>query len=241
MMQEEVLARLLADATSGNEIAREKIIRHYQPYIINTIGRISGRYLTWSDEEASIGLLAFNRAIDTYNDNGGRTFLNYVYLLINRDLIDYFRKESKQAHHLLPSFQEEDSSTNFLDVKTSMESFQQNSRATDLVEEILEFSETLKQFGIEFEDLEKYTPKHRDTKEMLLEIAGSFLNHPELIDEFLRKKRLPVKAFLTKTNYSIKTVERHRNYLVTLIVIRLHPEWRHLSQYIQIPVGSGSV
>jgi RNA polymerase sigma factor len=240
-MRAEMLAKLLEDATSGNDLAREKIIRHYQPYIINTAGRISGRFLTWSDEEASIGLLALNRAIDTFKPNGGRTFLSYAYLLINRDLIDYFRKEKKEGSNLILVTQEEDTSTNLIDVKKSMESYQQDTETTELIEEILEFSEVLKQFDIEFEHLEKFTPKHRDTREMLLEMASSFLDYSELIEEFLRKKRLPVKAFLTKTSYSLKSIERHRNYLVTIIVIGLHPEWRYLSEYIQIPAGSGSV
>lgn len=239
-MQDEMLAKLIADATCGNDLAREKIIQHYQPYIINTVGRITGRFLTWSDEEASIGLLAFNRAIDTYNPSAGRTFLSYAYLLINRDLIDFFRKEKKEGTSLYLA-PHENASNGILDIKNSMESYKQDTYKTELVEEILEFSEVLKQFNIEFEELEKYTPKHKDTRERLIEMASSFLEFPDLIEEFLIKKRIPVKAFLHKTNYSLKTIERYRNYLVTIIVIRLHPEWRHLSGYIQIPAGSGSL
>lgn len=236
-MQETMLAGLIAEATSGDDSAREKIIYHYKPYIINTVGRISGKFLTWSDEEASIGLLAFNRAIDTYKPSGGRTFLNYAYLLMNRDLIDYFRSEKKEGNRLYLIRNEE--TTNSIDVKTSMDSFHQHSSNTELIEEILEFSEILKQFNIEFEHLEAYTPKHKDTRERLIEMASCFLEYNDLIEEFLQKKRLPVKAFLHKKDYSIKTIERYRNYLVTIIVIGLHPEWRHLSGYTQIPLGSG--
>jgi RNA polymerase sigma factor len=240
-MKDETLASLLVEAVGGSDIAREKIIRHYQPYIINTIGHISGRYVTWSDEEASVGLLAFNRAIDTYEANGGRTFLNYAYLLIKRDLIDYFRKERKDVHQLLQSSEEEKSSAGLIEVKRSMETYHQSIKKTDLIEEILEFSEILSQFGIEFEDLEKYTPKHRDTRKMLIEMANHFLSFSELIDELVKKKRIPVTAFIKRTRYSLKTIERHRNYLVMIIIVGLHPEWRQLSQYIQIPAGSGSV
>jgi RNA polymerase sigma factor len=235
-MQEETLADLLSEAVSGNDLAREKLIRHYQPYILNTVGHISGRYLTWSDEEASVGLLAFNRAIDTFNANNGRTFLNYAYLLIKRDLIDFFRKEQKEVNlHIKVSGVEASSA---IEIKKSMESYREVVEATDLIEEILEFSEKLNQFGIEFEDLEKYTPKHRDTRASLIEMAQHFLSFPDLIDEFIKKKRIPVTSFINRTNYSLKTIERHRNYLVTIIIVGLHPEWRHLSQYIQIPMGS---
>ncbi|MCT8137758.1 hypothetical protein H1D32_08295 [Anaerobacillus sp. CMMVII] len=42
-------------------------------------------------------MIALNKAIDTYDAIKGRTFLNYVYLLIKRDLIDFFRKERMKS------------------------------------------------------------------------------------------------------------------------------------------------
>jgi RNA polymerase sigma factor len=97
-MQETEVATYISLAANGDDLARERLIRHYQPYIINTIGQLCRRYITWSHEEASIGLLAFNRAIDKYDIEARKTFLNYAYLLIKRDLIDYFRRENKVMH-----------------------------------------------------------------------------------------------------------------------------------------------
>lgn len=227
---------MLFQAINGNDLAREKMIQHYKPYIINSAGSIVGRFITWSDEEASIALLAFNRAIDTYERSKGRTFLNYAYLLIKRDLIDFYRKEKRQIHPPIHITQEqEDYSTNQLETKKSLESYEQSLQKHELVEEILELSELLKQFNISFHELENFSPKHHDTRETVMKMARDFINERELVDEFLRKKRLPVTAFAKQFGYRKKTIERHRKYLVTIILLLNHPEWRKLNEYIQKP------
>ncbi|PLR75947.1 RNA polymerase subunit sigma [Bacillus sp. V3-13] len=227
-MQDSELGILISAAVSGSEKDRETIIRHYRPYIINAAGHITGRYISWSDEEASVSLLAFNRAIDTYNGQRGRTFLNYAYLLIKRDLIDFFRKEQKAGH----SNQDEE-----CEEKQSLHSYQQSLQEKELIEEILEFKKILNEFGILFEELEHYAPKHKDTREKMMLISHQFVSLPEMVEEFSREKRLPTTLFIKKTGHSVKTVERYRKYLIALIILRLHPEWRQLSQYIRIPVG----
>jgi RNA polymerase sigma factor len=136
------------------------------------------------------------------------------------------------------STEDDESSFNLYEIQNSMDSYHQTVQENELVEEILELSEVLSEFNVAFEELEHFSPKHRDTKEKLLEIADHFLQYSDLIEEFLKKKRLPVSAFLKKTGYHLKTIERHRKYLVTLIIVKLHPEWRRLSEYIQVSLGS---
>lgn len=235
-LKENEITKNVSLAANGDDLTRERLILHYKPYIINTVGQVCKRYITWSDEEASIGLLAFNRAIDTYDIQSRKTFLNYVYLLIQRDLIDYFRREKKVMHVSMEFNTEDDTSFNLYEAQNSMDSYHQTAQENELVEEILELSGVLSQFQITFEELEHFSPKHHDTKENLLEIANHFLQHSELVEEFLRKKRLPVTAFIKKTGYHLKTIERHRKYLVTLLIVKLHPEWTRLSEYI--PLGS---
>ncbi|WP_096200659.1 RNA polymerase sigma-I factor [Bacillus sp. FJAT-45350] len=233
-MDQVELVNQLEDAKKGNELVREQLIRHYRPYIINTVGHICREYRTWSDEEASIGLLAFNRAIDTFDKNGGRKFLNYVYLLIKRDLIDFYRRE-KREHHLSlnQNINDDDITLNEMEANKSIESFKQSVQTSELVEEILELNLALQGFSIAFDELEQFCPKHKDTRENLKEIASVLSQDQECVDLFLTKKRLPVTAFCKKHNYRPKTLERYRKYLITLILLTLHPNWIHLSQYIQ--------
>ena len=239
IMHETEIDKYIPSAANGDEIIREKVIRHYQPYILNVAGHICRKYITWSDEEASISLIAFNRAIDTYNPETGKTFLNYVYLLIKNDLIDFFRREKKELHIQIETYSGDDESLyNLYEIQNSVDSYYQTVQENELVEEILELSEALSQFEVAFEELEQFSPKHRDTRDKLFEIANSFIQDSDLIDTFIMKKRLPASAFAKKSGYHLKTIEKHRKYLITLIIVKLHPEWRQLSEYIQSPPGS---
>lgn len=226
-------------AANGDDSAREKLITHHKPYIINTVGHVCRRFITWSDEESSLGLLAFDRAIDTYDSYATKSFLNYVYLLIKRELIDYFRRENKETH--LPLEVKSDNgaeSVTIYDVSKSMDSYQQHVQQAELVEEILELSEVLRQFNIKFEELEACSPTHRKTKASLTTIANDFIRNPELVDSFLKKKRFPVTRFIEVSGHRLKTIERHRKYIVALVVVRMHPEWRQLSDYMKVTFGN---
>ncbi|MPW24900.1 RNA polymerase sigma-I factor [Alkalibaculum sp. M08DMB] len=230
------LKEILLEIKNGNELERERLIRHYKPYILNVVGHICKRHLTWSNDETSIGLIAFNRAINTFEFDKGRTFVNYVYLLIQRDIIDYFRKEKRHLHLV--------SDNNLFDhdkaeLKASLELYQQSTNTSELLEEILELDEKLSKFNISFEQLERHSPKHRKTRIKVMEMAFEFIQHSDLVDELVGKKVFPVSSFTKRTGARPKSIERHRKYLITIIIIQLHPEWRRLSAFVQ--AGPGSV
>ncbi|WP_138417326.1 sigma factor [Aquibacillus sediminis] len=237
-MHEEEVTKSILSAANGDEIARERLIKHYKAYIIHTVGHICKRYITWSDEESSIGLLAFNRAIDTYDIHADKSFLNYVYLLIKRSLIDHFRQEQKAMHIPLEVQADDDSTINVYEVEKSMESYQLSVRQNDLIEEINELREKLDDYGVRFEELENFSPKHRRTKRKLLKLADDVMQANDLVELFVQKKRLPATELINRYGHRRKTIERHRKYIVTLILLKLHPEWKQLSAYIEVPVGS---
>jgi RNA polymerase sigma factor len=225
---------LLKEAKLNNDAARESLIHHYKPFIINTIGHICKRFVTWSDEEASIGLIAFNQAIATYMPDGGRTFTSYVYLVMKRRIIDYYRKEKGDQLFSLDFHLDDDevAATSF-EIKKSIESYKDTADHMELVDEILELDGQLQQFGLSFEELEEASPKHRDTRLHLMEMARSFIRSRDLVDSILQKKKFPGTAFAQKCGYHIKTIERYRKYLITLVLIQLHPQWIHLAAFIQ--------
>ncbi|GGM42677.1 RNA polymerase sigma factor SigI [Paraliobacillus quinghaiensis] len=237
-MQKAETTEYILSARDGDEIAREKLILHYKPYIINTVGHICKRYITWSDEESSIGLIAFNRAIDTYAVDADKTFLNYVYLLVKRDLIDHFRREKKKSDVPLEVKANDEQYVNVYEIEKSMDSYKQNVQQQELITEILELSELLNDFNVKFEELEKFSPKHRKTQRKLVKIAEDFVQSSTLVETFLKKKRLPVSDFVKEYGYRLKTIEKYRKYIVTLILLKLHPEWQQLSSYISVPSES---
>ncbi|OLO27612.1 RNA polymerase sigma-I factor [Alkalihalophilus pseudofirmus] len=233
------LETVLTQAKTGNEIAREQLILHYKPYIINVTGHFCKKFMTWSDEESSIALIAFNRAIDTFSSEGGRSFQNYVYLLIKRDLIDFYRKEQKETHLSLTINDNEHEITMNYENDQAIEQYEEMTQSYDLVEEILELDRKLNEFNISFEELEDYSPKHEDTRLSLFEMAATFTNDEELVERLLQKKQLPVGPFSKKAGYKRKTLERHRKYLIALILLNLNRQWVHLSEYIKGTSGKG--
>ncbi|MGE5615104.1 MAG: RNA polymerase sigma-I factor [Bacillota bacterium] len=234
-MENMLLEQSILSAKNGNELERERIITHNKPFIINVVSHICKKYISWSDEEASIGLLAFNKAIDTYEASKGRSFLSYTYCLINRALVNYFRKNKNQEQVLSLDYYgfDEESHVTSEEINESIHVYQEKIVSSEIIEEILELDRILNDYGIKFEELEGSSPKHNDTRKLLCKIVHEFITDEELVREFTGKKRFPATAFARKTGYSLKTIEKHRKYLIAMIIIGLHPEWAHLSSYVK--------
>jgi RNA polymerase sigma factor len=229
-----ILDKLLTAARTDKEV-REKLISRYQPYVINIVRHFCRRFVSWSDEESSVGLLALNRAIDTYEALGGRSFSSYVFLLVKRDLIDYIRKEQRHKHLSFDWVDSEDEITaSAAEVERSVDHYEQNQSTLALTDEIMALDEMLQWFDIRFEDLETYCPKHTDTRETLKDLAIQFVQSDSLTGMLLEKKRFPQTDFVKWTGTHPKTVERHRKYIIALVLILLHPEWSYLTEYVKV-------
>ncbi|MGP4040716.1 RNA polymerase sigma-I factor [Gracilibacillus sp. D59] len=227
-MKQEDIEHSITEIQKGNELVREQLIQYYQPYILSVVGKVCKKFTTWNDDEASIGLIAFNRAIDTYDPGKGRTFLNYVYLIIHRELIDFFRKEN-QYQDLIKNG-EKLLETNH--VQESVKQYQQEERISNIAEEIIDLNDQLSCFYIRFEELESYSPKQKRTRKKVLQIAEDFIQRETLVEQLFRRKQFPVKDFVTLTKYRVKTIEKYRKYIIAIIIILLHPEWKNLQSFI---------
>lgn len=224
----------IVQAKNGNELIRHHLINRYKPYILNIVRHICKRMITWSDEESSIGLIAFNRAIDTYDSEKGRSFTSYAYFLINRDLINYFqqKKRNNEMLSLDQNFDGQDSMATDIEIEQAIRTYQEKVHSTELIDEIMELDQQLSEYGIGFEELESSSPKHRDTRETIHKIVSEFMEDNECMNELFRKKKFPTTLFVKKTGYHHKTFERYRKYIITLILINLHPEWLYLKKFV---------
>ncbi|GAE94577.1 RNA polymerase heat shock sigma factor SigI [Gracilibacillus boraciitolerans JCM 21714] len=234
-MKQEDIEHSINQIQNGNEVLREQLIHYYQPYILSVVGKVSKKYITWNDDEASIGLIAFNRAIDTYNPEKGRAFLNYVYLIIQRELIDFFRKENYYQNVNQKNVELLTINVN----KASVEHFMEEQRFSTIAEEIIDLNEQLSRFYIRFEELESYSPKQKRTRKKVLEIAENFIQNETHVVLLFRRKQFPIKDFVALTNYRVKTIEKYRKYIIAIIIILLHPEWKYLQSYIKAKVKGG--
>ncbi|ENH98405.1 RNA polymerase sigma factor SigI [Gracilibacillus halophilus YIM-C55.5] len=227
-MKQQEIEQWIQAIQNGNEEKRDEVIRYYESYIMNVVGKICRQYKTWNDDEASLGLIAFNRAIDTYQPEHGRTFLNYVYLLIYRELVDYFRKENRyqeiidQQEHVISS-----------------QAYQQQEKKFELADEIVALQDELAPFSIQFHELESASPKHQRTRKKIFYMASCFYKEKELVDQLYQRKWFPMKSFIDKTGFRRKTIEKYRKYLIAVLIIWMHPEWRYLQSFVQKEGGVG--
>jgi RNA polymerase sigma factor len=211
----------LKDIQNGNISARNNFIESHEPYILKEISKISHRYTTKEDDEFSIGLFAFNEAIDKFDFSKGNSFYSLASVVIRNRVIDFLRKENKHKYHL--SFDEKDEESehaeNISESKVSIDRFQQEEKAKRLKEEISDFVKHLDDFGISLEELVEISPKHKDARENIFSIVQSICKDEDMINYILKHKRIPLKELLHVVDCSRKTLERNRKYILAIFVI----------------------
>ena len=77
----------------------DSFIRSYIPFIKKEVSAFINRVCTDSDDEYSIGLMAFYEAIRGYDADKG-AFLSYAKLTVKSRLIDFARRESRHLGHI---------------------------------------------------------------------------------------------------------------------------------------------
>jgi len=86
-------------------------------------------------------------------------------------------------------------------------------------EEILELSHQMTAFGVSLTDVAENSPKQTRTLSACKSVVAYAREQEEIMEEFLRTKRLPMKKLLEGVDVPRKTIERHRKYIVALLLI----------------------
>ncbi|MFB7138317.1 RNA polymerase sigma-I factor [Gottfriedia sp. NPDC056225] len=219
---------LTIQQSSSKEL--DDFIIQYSPFISKTVSTICGRYITNQEDEYSIGLSAFHEAIKLYSYKKGASFLTFAKLIIKRELIDYFRKESKYQLLTLEQNGSENIHKQYDDHVYS--SYIKNFDEINRKEEIIHFSEMLKQFGITLETLVEVSPKHEDTREHIFSVVDIIASDEEMLAFLYKKKKLPMNKLETKVNISRKTLDKHRKYIIAMCIISVN-DYIYLQNYLK--------
>lgn len=223
------LQNLLNLAQSGNETAREELIRSHRSYIAEVAAGYCGRKLEWeNDDELSVSLLAFNEAIDSYNPSSGKKFRNYVRMVIRNRLTDHFRKEARHRHLPMERSAEYNERTQKWEAETAWEQYQEDQLARERAEEMSRFEQALQTFGLSLGGLEHSCPKHRDTRETLVGVAQFLADRQDLAAYVKYYKRLPLKELSQATGVSRKVLKHGRQYILAVFLIISRNNFPHL-------------
>ncbi|WP_244532627.1 RNA polymerase sigma factor SigI [Mesobacillus persicus] len=219
----------------GDHTLRDDLIQTYKPFIAKSVSAICKRYINETDDEFSIGLIAFNEAIQKFSSDKGNSLLSFADILIKRRVIDYIRQQAR-AKTIAINFESDqfdtESSRSSIEDEISIKDYRKKTEEQQRKEEIVQFQQKLQEFGLSFHDLVEQAPKHSDARENAIEVARILVNQEDLKQQLLAKKRLPIKQLESKVSLSRKTIERNRKYIMAIALI-LMGDFHYLRDYLK--------
>ena len=199
-------------------------MRSRKPWILKTASDASGHYVTDSDDEWSVALMAFNEAVQKYDEKKG-SFLSLASVVIKRRVIDCTRSQMRYSGEIpvIPdafegSLAEDDANGINLQVQEHITStsLSENAeqRAEQIREEISEMQEILHEYGFSFFDLAENSPKAEKTKKSCGRAIRTLIASAVLMALMRLKRLLPIKELCEKSGVIRKIIERHRKYII---------------------------
>ncbi|MEW6572544.1 MAG: RNA polymerase sigma factor SigI [Bacillota bacterium] len=212
---------LLSRARDGDRGAREKLVELHRHFILSAARACCKQRINWSDDAASVALIAFDEAVDAYKDNRGVPFPAFARLVIRSRIADFFRKEGRKAAE---SLEELAASGGLAVAEVAYDRFSEEEMVRERREEIKRYGELLQGFGLNFRQLADASPKHRDARAGFLRVARVLAQNEVLFKQLMQTKRLPLKELAVATGVPRKTLERGRRYIVAVSLIFAYPE-----------------
>jgi len=232
---------LLNRIKEGDEELRDKFINDYIPFILRVISdAVPNKESLRNSDEYSIGLIAFNEAIDKFDSNKSQktfNFFSFAEQIIKRRIIDYIRFVSKKSKEIPFSYLED--KENQFDEKYVDEPAISKYDRIELFQEIKSFDEELRAFKIKLSDLHKYTPKHSDSREMCVQVGKKIAQNKEIYKKIINKKYFPMKELAKIVDVHPRTIERNREFIISVSIIYGN-DFEHLQAYLGRTLGGKS-
>lgn len=215
---------------------RERLIERFTPFILRVTTRAVGHYVRMGeDDEVSMALLAFNEAIDRFDAGRGGSFLALAETVIRRRLVDHYRREQHHSEIPLSAFGSDgpERETPFPgEERVALETHFAEVTDAERREEIERYRQELIVVGIDFQQLLRHAPRHRDTRAAAVGVARLVASTPEF-SSFLRDRgTLPLARIDGEVALSRKTLERHRKYIVA-VALALMGDYPYLQTYLR--------
>lgn len=214
----QILAQV--DKAKKDSKAADDLIQAYLPFIRSETAKFLHRAPVQEDDELSIAMFAFYEAIKGYSRLRG-AFLKYAAMQIRSRLIDYYRREKRNMGQIsLDSSSPDDDSPELIDtIRDDHDHYEESQMREATRLEIEELSQQMQDFGVSMQDIADNFPKQRRTLAICQKAVHFARNDPALLEEFLRTKRVPLAKLAEGAGVDRKPLERHRRYLVAVLLI----------------------
>jgi RNA polymerase sigma factor len=211
----------------GDNNRKSEMLEQYKPLINRTVINKCGNM---DEDILQIARIAFCEAVEKYSEIKGG-FVRFAELVMVNRINDELRKRYYKIEEAIW----EEEMINDVQVSEAQESFQQSQRKQECRENITEFFRELRYWGFQIDNIEKYCPKHQDTRENCI-YAARILQQDEVLKEILlRNRKLPVRKLSVQTKLKVRFLEKHSKY-ITLLFIALNGDFNVIHEYI----GGGS-
>lgn len=225
---DDLQTRIARAKTDNKEL--NTLIQDYIPFIKKEIAKVNAVGFEY-DDKLSLGMLTFMNCVKQYSVSRGG-FISYTSLCIRNRLLDESKKVKNKNNKIISLHTEnEEDETKILEEKAALSQYSKEQETTNLQEEIAVLSERLGVYNLSFGQLPKICPKQKRSRALCAKIARFICDNELLYKEFTKSKLLPQSLLSKQFQISPKTIEKHRRYIVALVVI-LSGDYPGIGAYI---------
>ena len=219
---DDLKARVITAKTDEDCFSR--LAEEYRAWILSCASKAARRYITDSDDEWSVALMAFSEAVQSYDADKG-AFLPFASVVIRRRVTDHLRSEGRHSAEIIVmpgafegDLEEEDANGVNLRVQKRVAEDSMEETFNDSIgrarEEIAEMQDILREYGFSFFDLASCSPKAEKTKKSCSQAIRTMVASALLMAKMRLKRLLPAKELSEKSGVLRKILDRHRKYII---------------------------
>lgn len=213
-----------------DETALDRFTSENKNFILRCASRTCKRFITESDDEFEIALVAFVEAVRSFDPEAGG-FKGFAALVIRRRLMDSFDKLRHRTPEVLAgnAMTWDEGAGAEVQKIIAMSSLGPEHTVKD---EIDAMSGILKEYGFSFFDIAEASPRSKRTKGYCARAVNWMLDLPARILRMRQRRSLPVMELSNACEISHKVVDRHRRYIIAATEI-LDGDFPQLSEYLR--------
>ena len=199
--------------------AADELIRDYLPFIKAETSRFMGRPpQEGRDDELGIAMFAFHEAVMAYDRTRG-AFLPLAAMTIKNRLIDFRRRERRHAEvSSLDEGRGGDDRPLVERLASERDEIEERETRRASRAEIREFSAKLEALGVSLADVAENSPRQQRTLEACRSALAYARRSQGILDRLVQNGKLPIAELSRGAGVDRKTLERHRRYLVALLL-----------------------
>lgn len=216
MNQEHEIVAMVA-AARGDSLAADELVRRFLPFIRSETAKVIRRGVSDSDDELSVAMMAFHEAVLAYERLRG-AFLPFAARAIRSRIIDFHRREQRHRGQLSLHEKNEDDRELADTLAVGTDPISERTDRTAARQEIAHFALGLSEFGLSLTDIADNCPKQSRTLSACHRALDYARGNPELLEQTVRTKKLPITSLAAGAGVERKTLERHRKYMMALLL-----------------------